>query len=347
MSPKDFIYLSARLCGGFRLARAVTRGHLNILCYHGFSFTDEHRFRPKLFMTPGKFATRMNWLKRSGYTTLTIGDAYERLLEGRLGSRELVITIDDGFHGVKELAAPILRDVGFTATIYVTSYYVLHQNPVFRLAVQYLFWRTLKAEVNVADIAPWVPDALPTRGVGSEAALQKLISLAEIELSEAERVSLVEALADRLNVDSAELRRTRRLSLMNLDEIRELAQQGFDIQLHTHRHRAPVDPALLVKEIDDNRSVLQAVVGQPLTHLCYPSGVWSTEMWPALRSAGIQTATTCEPNLNRSGDPPLALKRFLDFEEVPQITFEAEVAGLAHLARRALGRGRGAVRSDG
>jgi len=129
------------------------------------------------------------------------------------------------------------------------------------------------------------------------------------------------------------------LTLMNAAEVADLAGQGFDIQLHTHRHRFPEDAQQARRELDDNRQVLAPLTGgRPLTHLCYPSGEWSPAVWPSLESRGVVTATTCDPGLNTPATPPYALGRFLDFQPIPQIVFEAEVSGFGNLLRRAAGR---------
>mgnify|MGYP002784046524 CR=1 FL=1 len=338
------LYSLARLLGGFDLARFLSRGQLGILCYHGFSLHDEHQFRPKLFITADHFAARLDWLRRNRYIALPIEEAHQRLTSGRLGARELVLTIDDGFHGVHAIAAPLLEAAGFTATIYVTTYYVQHQNPVFRLAVQYLFWRTARHDADLDGLAPGL-GCCTTRGAAAEAAIDRLVAHGETALDEAGRVALATELGRRLAVDYAALQADRRLTLMSEAQIADLAARGFDIQLHTHRHRLPDDDALVAREIEDNRKVLERLSGRPARHLCYPSGLWSTRAWPALRCAGVLTATTCEPDLNPSGRPPLALTRFLDFQDTPDIVFEAEVAGFGQLARRAAGRRQAAAGS--
>lgn len=338
MSIKETIYIAAKMSGCFAMASRWTRGKLGILCYHGFSFKDEHLFRPQLFQTPESFESRMRWLKRAGYRTLSLGEAAQRLRKGTLGHKEIVITIDDGFYGVAALAAPILIEVGFTATIYVTTYYVLNNNPVFRIALQYLFWKTARETVACEDLLPDMERESATKGAGGESALAKIIEYGETRLDEAGRVALARELAQRLDVDFDELATSRRLTLMTEAEIRELSRQGFDIQLHTHRHRLPENDRDVKRELDDNRAVLVPLAGRPLNHLCYPSGIWSPAVWPVLEAEGIETCTTCEPGLNSPDTPPLAWSRFLDFQGVPQILFEAEVSGFAHVIRRAVQR---------
>lgn len=119
---------------------------------------------------------------------------------GTLGRRDLVITIDDGFYSVAALAAPILRDAGFTATIYVTTYYA-NNNPIFRIALQYLFWKTARDRVAVGDLPAECVTPASTKGEEGEKALWQLIAHGETRLDEAGRVALARELAQRLQVD--------------------------------------------------------------------------------------------------------------------------------------------------
>jgi peptidoglycan/xylan/chitin deacetylase (PgdA/CDA1 family) len=336
MSIKEIIYTAAKMSGCFAMASRWTQGKLGILCYHGFSFKDEHLFRPQLFQTPDSFENRMRWLKRAGYRTLSLDEAAQRLRKRKLGRKEIVITIDDGFYSVAALAAPILSSLGFTATVYVTTYYVLNNNPIFRIALQYLFWKTSRETVACEDLLPGMDAQSVTKGAGGERTIWKIIELGETRLDEAGRVALARGLAQRLDVDFEELVASRRLTLLTATEIIGLSRGGFDIQLHTHRHRLPENNRDAKRELDDNRAVLAPLTGRPLNHLCYPSGVWSPAIWPVLEAEGVDTSTTCEAGLNSPETPPLAWSRFLDFQHVPQIVFEAEVSGFAHVIRPAV-----------
>lgn len=339
MPLRERIYSIAKMGGLFELARRCTPHDLRILCYHGFSMNDEHLFRPKLFQTPDSFARRMRWLKDCGYRTLSLDEAFDRLQRGVLGSKDVVITIDDGFSSVAARAAPILSALGFTAAIYVTTYYVRHNNPVFRIAVQYLFWKTSRESLPIGDLLPDTEPLAGASGEEGEQTMEKLIEFGETQLDEPGRLALLGTLARRLEVDFEELVASRRLTLMNEAELAELVRQGFDIQLHTHRHRLPASERGLTRELVDNRAVLSPLTKRPLKHFCYPSGIWTRNAWPQLASQGVETATTCDPGLVSRNTPSLAWPRFLDFESTPQIVFEAEMSGFAHLLRQAAGRG--------
>jgi hypothetical protein len=105
--------------------------------------------------------------------------------------------------------------------------------------------------------------------------------------------------------------------------------------LHTHRHRFPEEETAASREIADNRAVLEPVVGVPLRHFCYPSGIWSPRVWPTLEAAGIKSATTCDPGLNFHDTNRFGLRRILDAESVTAISLEAELSGFKYLLRRA------------
>jgi len=322
--------------GLFWVARRLTGRKLRILCYHGFNSADEVQFRPGLFIKPSTFRRRLEHLARKGFPVLPLPEALERLQRGSLPRLATVITIDDGFHNVDALARPLLERHAFPATVYVTSYYCRHANPVFRLAVQYMFWKTVRSRIELDGLGVETlrPGVFERPGDRDEA-MWTIIRHGESACDESGRAALCEALAERLGVDYDRIRQSRILSLMTLEELRRLGDSGIDCQLHTHRHRFPDNEAEARREIAENRAFLEEVASGPLEHFCYPGGVWSERQWPWLEAAGVRSAVTCQIGLNDAATPPYALRRLLDSEGVSQIEFEAEMAGCLELLRKA------------
>jgi peptidoglycan/xylan/chitin deacetylase (PgdA/CDA1 family) len=339
---KRLVFQTAEVAGLFRLARWSTRKQLLILCYHGFELADESEFRPMLFMRSEMFARRLETIRKRGHAVLPLDEAIRRLRDGTLPRNAVCLTIDDGFYSVLACAAPLLRQHGFPATLYVTSYYAEKRVPVFRLAVQYMFWKTAVATLEAGE-CPWETKepADLTDSDASTRAMWRIIEYGENHCDEPGRQEICRILGSRLEVDYAFIERSRMLSLVNAEEIRQLSKGGIDIQLHTHRHRLPQDDkAALQKEIKENIDFLEGILEQPLQHLCYPSGLWARWQWPALAELGIQSATTCEPGLNSADTPAFGLYRVLDDSTVPQLTFEAELSGFSEWLRRITGRRR-------
>ena len=335
MIKRAVLYGSKR-AGLFALAARITGRGLRILCYHGTALAEEHRFLPKLFMTPQTFERRLRILAERRHPVLPLGEAVERLSRGDLPPRAVVITIDDGFYGTYRLAWPMLQRFGFPATIYTTTYYSVKEHPVFGLVVEYMLWKTPATDVDLDALGTPLRGRAPLENPAARQRIAQLISEhGETQCSEEERVAIAERLGRLLDVDYGGLAESRMLSLMTLDELRQLAAAGADIQAHTHRHRFPPQESEAKRELEDNRRALEPIMGRRLEHFCYPSGEWFEEHWPWLEAAGMWTATTCERGLNYASTPRLALRRFLDGEHITEVEFEAELTGYAELLRLA------------
>jgi peptidoglycan/xylan/chitin deacetylase (PgdA/CDA1 family) len=338
-SKKKFILVLGKYLGLFYLARLRTRKELRIVCYHGTSIANEADFRPDLFIASATLEQRLQYIVRKGFNVLSLEDAVVRLRNGTLPSNAVVITIDDGFYGTYKEALHLLKKYQLPATLYVTTYYSQHQNPIFRLLVQYIFWATENRSLNLNELG--IEGFRGEEAVSDrpdDATMWRIIDYGEIRLDEPGRRHLASRLATLLQVDLEELEKNRYLGLMSEEEIREASKAGIDVQLHTHRHRFPVDEMSAKREIVDNRAVLEPLVGKRLRHLCYPSGFWSERHWAWLEDLDIQTATTCDVGLNDPRTHPLALKRIFDSSSISSLEFEAELSGYLEILRRLLSR---------
>ena len=308
---------------------------LLILCYHLVSIEDEHEWRPTLFMTRDGLTQRFEIIKNSRAVVLPLGEALQRLNRSTLPAKSISITFDDGAQDFYRQAYPVLRDFGFPATVYQSTYYCDLQKPVFNLACSYMLWKRRDAEL------PEVPQLGISRSAdlrsesNREGIVRDLIAFADHRgLSGAARDELASQLAEFLSFDYQELCNSRMLQLMTPAEIAELAAQGVDFQLHTHRHRTPNDENLFRREIRDNRKRLEEITGRPATHFCYPSGVYRREFLPWLRAEGVTSATTCEASLASRTTNPLLLPRFVDNRLKSALEFESWLDGTASLLVR-------------
>jgi hypothetical protein len=163
--------------------------------------------------------------------------------------------------------------------------------------------------------------------------LLRICEAAETQCTEDGRTAIAREFGRRVDVSYDDLLRDRRLSLMSPDEIGALARMGLDVQLHTHRHRLPLAPEEIIREIETNRKALAPHATSELRHLCYPSGAFDVAQWKTLSTLGIATATTCLPGPNSRTTPRLALRRFLDEQDLSPDEFAAEIRGCKHVAR--------------
>ncbi len=314
--------------GVFELAAASSwrQERLLILCYHGISLEDEHLWDPALYISRNQFGARMRLLETAKCRVLPLAEAIRRLYARELPPRSVALTFDDGFYDFYARAYPILREHGFPATVYLTTYYCDYRQPIFNLACRYIFWKRQGLKVPSDAGFEW---DLDTRSASArDRSFQAIWKFCEERrLSGAEKAALLETVARRLQFDYTGFLSGRILQLLTPSETSWLAEQGIDFQLHTHRHRTPRDRMLFQREIEDNRSRLQAITGSAPEHFCYPSGVVEPQFLPWLKELSVHSATTCRHGLADPSMEPLLLPRLIDVSGMSEMEFEAWVTG--------------------
>jgi peptidoglycan/xylan/chitin deacetylase (PgdA/CDA1 family) len=105
-----------------RIGRAAAGGgpSLRILYYHSVSDAPI-----RAAVAPAAFERQMQYLSRSPYRLLALGDAVRQLLaQGTLPPDSLAVTLDDGFADNYEQAFPLLSRYRIPATIFLTVGYI-------------------------------------------------------------------------------------------------------------------------------------------------------------------------------------------------------------------------------
>jgi peptidoglycan/xylan/chitin deacetylase (PgdA/CDA1 family) len=306
------------------------RQRLLILAYHGISLSDEHVWNGSQFMSADTLRSRLQRLKKSRCSVLPLGEALERLFADDLPDRAVAITFDDGTSDFARMAAPLLKEFDLPGTLYLTTFYTQYQRPVFDLMCSYLLWKGRNATLDFKTFTGQLLRTELATNDSRETALKQIHEFVRArKLSADGKDEFAASLASHLGVDYEALLEQRVMHNLTPDEVKRLAQDGFDIQLHTHRHRTPKDQQLFLREIEDNRASIQKMTGHHGSHFCYPSGVYDPMFLPWLKQAGVVSATTCETGFATRGSNPLLLPRFLDNESLSDIEFESWLSGVA------------------
>ena len=332
---------AARSAGVLDFARRTSwrQRRLLILGYHGVSTADEHLWDPELYIPPDLLRARLSVLRDGGYAVLPLGEAIRRLYDGSLPPRSVALTFDDGSVDFHSVALPLLQEFGFPATVYLTSYYCLHQLPVFNTALRYILWKSRDRTLETNGLtASGKPYRLATAGEREAACVSVLQHCAQRGLTARDKNDVMVETATRLGFDYDDLVRRRLLHLMSPDEVSGLPRGLVDVQLHTHRHRVPADAVAFEQEIVENRTIIANLTSaRAATHFCYPSGVTHPSFPARLGRLGVETATTCVPGIASSRSNPLLLPRLIDTVATSPIEFESWLSGVsALLPRRAV-----------
>jgi peptidoglycan/xylan/chitin deacetylase (PgdA/CDA1 family) len=103
--------------------RRDPHGGLRILFYHRIS--DE---RDPLAVRVDRFREQMEWLAEQGFRALDVVAAWRTLTQhhgvqgtGGPGQRVIGLSFDDGYRDVAENALPVLKGLGFSATVFIVT----------------------------------------------------------------------------------------------------------------------------------------------------------------------------------------------------------------------------------
>ena len=324
----------AELTGASRILASSgwRRRRLLILCYHGVAIYDEHEWSP-LYISLAMFRRRMDLLARSKCHVLPLGEAVTRLRQGTLPEMAVVITFDDGLHDFHRAALPVLESHGFPVTLYLTTYYVDYNRPVFDPMCSYLLWKGRdRKQLEWPEIlASPVPLDEPSRNQATSRLKEYAV---EHRLSGRQKDQLLAALSSRLGIDYEQLCRERVLQLVTPSEARDLGARGVDIQYHTHRHRMYRSRERMFAELEDNRQRIASFTSAEPKHFCYTGGFYLPEHPGYLRDYGIASATTCKQGLGTAGTDPMLLPRLVDTPGLSDLEFRAWLSGAADLLPR-------------
>ncbi len=120
-----------------------------VLMYHGISDDHEPGVSPyyKTNTSPAVFEQQMRTLAEQGFRSVTVDEA-ARIQQQNRAEKIVVITFDDGFRDFYDLAFPILKKLGHTATMFLPTAFISDSRRKFK-GKECMTWqevRTLKAQ---------------------------------------------------------------------------------------------------------------------------------------------------------------------------------------------------------
>ena len=204
-------------------------GDLLVLCYHAVSPS----WPAALSVTPDALERQLDDLAQRGYEGGTFTDALTRAID----HHTVVITFDDSYRSVLELAKPILDRYAYPGTLFVPS-----------------DWPGVEGPMRWPGIDRWLTTP-----------------------------------------------HEHELSCLEWQELRELADAGWEIGSHTCSHpRLPqTDDVTLARELGESRARIEAELGRTCTSLAYPYGDVDARVADATRDAGYRWACTIPRVLQR------------------------------------------------
>ncbi len=145
---------------------------------------------PGLTVAASVFARHMETLARRGYTGMSAREWWRGTEHGQLPPKPVILSFDDGYGSLAEHAFPVLRNYGFTATVFVVTNLAGGEDEWLRRegkqpqrllgADQIRYWAERGIEFGAhsathADLTQLAADALQTEVAGSRSTLETLL----------------------------------------------------------------------------------------------------------------------------------------------------------------------------
>ena len=108
--PAKVLNPSSVYPGGFRT--------VPILCYH--QFTNKPVARHRLDLARSRFRSQLQYLKDNDFQVLRLSELEAYLIgKEEIPPKSVVLTIDDGYRSVYDVAYPLLKEFGYPATVFI------------------------------------------------------------------------------------------------------------------------------------------------------------------------------------------------------------------------------------
>jgi peptidoglycan/xylan/chitin deacetylase (PgdA/CDA1 family) len=296
-------------------ARALPPGLRVVLYHHLTARSTELEEKLEIATPPELFEAHMVRLLQD-YEVVDL----DCVLSGPLPRRALLVTFDDGYRSILELALPVLRRLGVPSVFFVAGAFLDQDSlPLDNL----LCW--LEPRVGLQALERAISGGAPRcRSLG-----ELIDSVAEFEFGR--RMRLSGELVERYCVDQGRIRAASGLFLER-DDLARLADFGCEVANHTRSHmfcRTIATEAQGAVELVDHRAQLQEWTGRPVRAFSYPYGsrVDATPLvQQILTESGHEASFLVESRPNYAPHPNRPWNRVsLHAYPVSQLTTQLEV----------------------
>ena len=245
---------------------------------------DTPTLNPRLINAlPDVFDQQIRYLARH-YSVISLQDVLHAVSTGvKLPKRAVLLTFDDAYRDFGTIAWPILKHYRLPATLFVPTSYPSQPHSAFWWDC--LYNAMMHTKYGVLSHSPLGDLPLMTTEQRS-ASLRRLQDYLK-SLPHGAVTAIVDSISDMLEVPPTEQR-----SVLNWDELRQLAREGVTLAAHSQTHAilTQLSSEEILQEIMGSQDDLQREIGHTLPIFCYPSGVHDDRVLALIQRAGFVMA---------------------------------------------------------
>jgi peptidoglycan/xylan/chitin deacetylase (PgdA/CDA1 family) len=285
--------------GAHLMMRPFVGGVGAILTLHHVRPARGNRFQPNrlLEITPRFLQRVAKALRRSGLDLISLDEMHRRLIEGDFGRRFMCLTIDDGYRDTLEYAYPILKEHEIPFGIYVATSFADRLGELWWLALEAVIARNSRVDLVIDG----KDQQFDCRTVEQKHDLfETVYGWIRSLKTEDELRNVIRELSARYHVDIGAFCRDL---CMSWEELSGLAADPLvTIGAHTVNHvrLAKVSAAAAQAEMEMSRRVIEASLGVPVEHVCYPVGDETSagpREFAMAANLGFKTGVTTRPGV--------------------------------------------------
>lgn len=283
--------------GADRWLRPFTLGSGMILMFHHVRPWIEKPFAPNasLEITPDFLALTVEMLRRQGVDIISLDEVPDRLQEDCGGRPFAVLTFDDGYRNNLEFAATLLRDLDVPWTIFVVDDFASGRGSLWWLDLESVIEAAEQLSVDFDDgPQEYLTRTLKRKGVAFESLRRRLKAGSDHQLHR-----VMDDLRREFGIDADA---TVRRFCADWNELRSLVATHPRVTIGAHTLTHPVlarcDARKAEAEIAGSKDAIEARLGIPVRHFCYPHGDASSagpREFRLSRESGYETAVTTQP----------------------------------------------------
>jgi peptidoglycan/xylan/chitin deacetylase (PgdA/CDA1 family) len=294
------------------LSPAGPGARLSVLIFHRVLAAPDPLFPDE--PDAARFDRICGWLAR-WFNVLPLDAAVKSLRAGRLPARAAAITFDDGYADNHDVAMPILRRHGLTATFFVATGF-LDGGRMWNDTVIESLRRTPHRSLDLTGLA--LPDVgqLSLDSWNARTDAIALLIKAVKHLQPERRAALVAMVGEMAGVAlPTDL-------MMSSVQVKALRDAGMQIGAHTVNHPilARLEHANARREMAESKEVLEAMLGERVGLFAYPNGCpgrdYTYDSVSLVRELGFDAAFSTAWGAARSGCDPYQLPRFTPWDRI-------------------------------
>lgn len=289
------------------LSPAGARGRLSILTFHRVLPKPDPLF-PEL-PDAAAFEAQMRWV-RDWFNVVPLRQGIEMLYAGTVPSRALAITFDDGYTDNEEIAAPILKRLGLTATFFVATGF-LDGSCMWNDQVVEAIRRCKGDEMNLESLG------LKRYSVATVTERQRTIIKLVLDVKHFEADRRRELVAA---IEASTGSQPPKNLMMSPDQVRQLTKMGMQVGAHTVSHPilTRLGAGAALEEIASSKQHLQDILKEQVDLFAYPNGMpkrdYGAEHVKMVRECGFTAAVTTAQGAASNGSDRFQLPRFAPWD---------------------------------